>query len=253
MVGHLSVPLRLRGRPQVTGVSGTEIYCTANNDASLGGLLTVFHTERSSASLTNVQNSLPVTCQTICTCLPHSCTCVHGWLHACKAEPPCLSCEDVSSAVQSRVWAQWYIHSMGQVLCWRKSKGTWSLRCGPYLPHCVASCGGAVQVLSQLDKDAIATLAESFEIDFLSVSYARDGEDIAETRSFLDSLGMQSTKVRHICKKELSILRRGQLRHEGEGWSRRSAPVQACRKPMASSMMLRAALIMVSAHEFPGQ
>ena len=45
---------------QVTGVSGTEIYCTANNDASLGGLLTVFHTERSSDSLTNVQNSLPV-------------------------------------------------------------------------------------------------------------------------------------------------------------------------------------------------
>ena len=44
----------------MTGISGTEIYCTANNDASLGGLLTVFHTERSSDSLTNVQNSLPV-------------------------------------------------------------------------------------------------------------------------------------------------------------------------------------------------
>ena len=47
-----------------------------------------------------------------------------------------------------------------------------------------------------MDKDAIAALAESFEIDFLSVSYARDGEDIAETRRFLDSLGMQSTKAR---------------------------------------------------------
>jgi pyruvate kinase len=50
-------------------------------------------------------------------------------------------------------------------------------------------------VLSQRDKDAIEALAESFEIDFLSVSYARDGEDIAETRAFLDGLGMQSTKV----------------------------------------------------------
>ena len=53
-----------------------------------------------------------------------------------------------------------------------------------------------VQVLSKQDKDAIASLAESFEIDFLSVSYARDGEDIVEARAFLDSLGMQSTKVR---------------------------------------------------------
>jgi len=54
----------------------------------------------------------------------------------------------------------------------------------------------SAQVLSKQDKDAIASLAESFEIDFLSVSYARDGEDIVEARAFLDSLGMQSTKVR---------------------------------------------------------
>ena len=45
-------------------MSGTEVYCTANNDATLGGLLTVFHTERSSDSLTNVQNSLPVSLDT---------------------------------------------------------------------------------------------------------------------------------------------------------------------------------------------
>ena len=44
----------------MTGVLGTEVYCTANNDATLGGLLTVFHTERSLDSLTNIQNSLPV-------------------------------------------------------------------------------------------------------------------------------------------------------------------------------------------------
>jgi len=57
---------------QVTGVSGTEVYCTANNDATLGGLLTVFHTERSSDSLTNVQNSLPVTRSPPASLLPHA-------------------------------------------------------------------------------------------------------------------------------------------------------------------------------------
>lgn len=45
---------------QVVEVSGTEVICQAQNDAVLGGLLTVFHTERSSSGLTNVQNELPV-------------------------------------------------------------------------------------------------------------------------------------------------------------------------------------------------
>ena len=39
---------------------GTEVVCIANNDAVLGGLLTVYHVERSTGSLENVQNDLPV-------------------------------------------------------------------------------------------------------------------------------------------------------------------------------------------------
>ena len=41
-------------------VKGSEVICTAMNDALLGGLVTVFHVERSSGSLENVQNTLPV-------------------------------------------------------------------------------------------------------------------------------------------------------------------------------------------------
>lgn len=41
-------------------IHGGEVICKANNDASLGGLVTVFHVERSSGSLENVQNTLPV-------------------------------------------------------------------------------------------------------------------------------------------------------------------------------------------------
>lgn len=36
------------------------MICLAHNDAVLDGLLTVFHTERSSSSLLNVQNDLGV-------------------------------------------------------------------------------------------------------------------------------------------------------------------------------------------------
>lgn len=36
------------------------MICVANNDAVLDGLLTVFHAERSSEGLSNVQNHLPM-------------------------------------------------------------------------------------------------------------------------------------------------------------------------------------------------
>ena len=41
-------------------ITSTDVVCIARNDAALGGLLTVFHTERSASSLTNLQNELPV-------------------------------------------------------------------------------------------------------------------------------------------------------------------------------------------------
>ena len=41
-------------------MSETEVVCRANNDATLGGLVTVFHVERSADSLENPQNDMPV-------------------------------------------------------------------------------------------------------------------------------------------------------------------------------------------------
>ena len=86
----------------VTGIDGDAISCVASNAASLGGLLTVFHTERSEDGLANMQNDLPVLC----------------------AE----------------------------------------------------------------DKTMIAALAAEFEVDFVSLSFARSGDDVAAARDFLDAV-----------------------------------------------------------------
>jgi len=50
-------------------------------------------------------------------------------------------------------------------------------------------------VLAEHDTVAIKLLAEGFEIDFLSLSYCRSGEDVNDARAFLDSIGMASTKA----------------------------------------------------------
>lgn len=47
-------------RAQVESVTKEDITCVAHNSAQLDGLLTVFHTERSTDSLSNVQNDLPI-------------------------------------------------------------------------------------------------------------------------------------------------------------------------------------------------
>lgn len=41
-------------------VNGCDVVCVARNDALLDGLLTVFHVERSSDELLNLQNDLPL-------------------------------------------------------------------------------------------------------------------------------------------------------------------------------------------------
>lgn len=41
-------------------INGTDVICKAMNDALLGGLVTVYHVERSTGSLENPQNTLPV-------------------------------------------------------------------------------------------------------------------------------------------------------------------------------------------------
>ena len=44
-------------------MAGNDVVCTARNNASLDGLLTIFHTERSSDTLQNVQNDLQILSQ----------------------------------------------------------------------------------------------------------------------------------------------------------------------------------------------
>ena len=40
-------------------VGETDVVCVARNNAQVDGLMTVFHTERSATSLSNLQNDLP--------------------------------------------------------------------------------------------------------------------------------------------------------------------------------------------------
>lgn len=86
------------------------MVCTAANNATLDGLVTIFHTERSPDVLNNVQNDLPI--------------------------------------------------------------------------------------MTDEDKSAIQELAAEFEIDFISLSFTRAGEDVQAAREFLDSNHMPTTKVR---------------------------------------------------------
>jgi hypothetical protein len=54
-------PVRESSRVQVLEVvNGSDVVCVARNDALLDGLLTVFHVERSSDELLNLQNDLPL-------------------------------------------------------------------------------------------------------------------------------------------------------------------------------------------------
>ncbi len=45
------------------------------------------------------------------------------------------------------------------------------------------------------DKSNIKDLSLEFEVDFISLSFTRSGEDIQSAREFLDSINMTTTKV----------------------------------------------------------
>lgn len=107
----ISITYSLCPHMQVEEIQGDNVVCTAANHATLDGLVTIFHTERSSDVLNNVQNDLPI--------------------------------------------------------------------------------------MTDDDQSAIQELAAEFEIDFISLSFTRAGEDVQAAREFLDSINMQTTKVRH--------------------------------------------------------
>lgn len=51
-------------------------------------------------------------------------------------------------------------------------------------------------MLHDLDKRVLKALAADYEIDFLSLSFCRAADDVAEARSYLKSIGCTTTKVR---------------------------------------------------------
>ena len=50
-------------------------------------------------------------------------------------------------------------------------------------------------LLSEHDVNAIREITKEFEIDFVSLTFTRDGQDIEEMRDFLDKLGLEQTKI----------------------------------------------------------
>ena len=50
-------------------------------------------------------------------------------------------------------------------------------------------------IMTSDDKARIKEVAAEFEIDFISLSFTRSGEDVQAAREFLDSMNMQTTKV----------------------------------------------------------
>ncbi|PSC76198.1 pyruvate kinase [Micractinium conductrix] len=60
-------------------------------------------------------------------------------------------------------------------------------------------------VLTDFDKQAMATLCNEFEVDFVSLSYCRSAEDVMECREFLASIGQEHTKVIAKCETRQSL------------------------------------------------
>ena len=51
-------------------------------------------------------------------------------------------------------------------------------------------------ILTEYDKKVIKAISKELEIDFLSLSFVREGEDLTVAREFLESIGATTTKVR---------------------------------------------------------
>ena len=53
----------------------------------------------------------------------------------------------------------------------------------------------SLPMMSEHDAKALALLGKEFEIDFVALTYAISGSDVAEMRDFLDSIGLEHTKI----------------------------------------------------------
>ena len=59
----------------------------------------------------------------------------------------------------------------------------------------VSNLQNDLEALCDQDKSMIASLAKEFELDYVSLSFARAAEDVEAARDFLDSLGLTHTKA----------------------------------------------------------
>lgn len=63
-------------------------------------------------------------------------------------------------------------------------------------PDGLANKQNDLPVLNATDKASLEALAKDFEIDFISLSFTRHGSDLDQARDYLDSIGLDSTRVR---------------------------------------------------------
>ena len=57
---------------------------------------------------------------------------------------------------------------------------------------CLATALSTAECLAQ-------ALHDEFEVDFVSLSFARTADDVVQAREFLDSAGLTTTKARPLC------------------------------------------------------
>ncbi|KXZ44880.1 hypothetical protein GPECTOR_61g833 [Gonium pectorale] len=81
----------------------------------------------------------------------------------------------------------------------------------------LANVQNDLPLLSEYDKECLAILAQDFEIDFVSLSYTRAAEDVREARSFLDSIGMNNTKILAKLESRQSLLNFQGILNEADG------------------------------------
>ena len=62
-------------------------------------------------------------------------------------------------------------------------------------------------IMTEDDKSNIKDLSTEFEVDFISLSFTRSGEDIQVAREFLDSIQMSTTKVSGTVSSQLLLCR----------------------------------------------
>ncbi|CAL8472137.1 g11679 [Coccomyxa elongata] len=60
-------------------------------------------------------------------------------------------------------------------------------------------------ILTDYDKQALKALLAHFEVDFVSLSFVREADDVHQAREFLDSLGHTTTKLMAKCETRQSL------------------------------------------------